>query len=108
MHFARKVTAIELDANYCKKLRERGFEVVCRAVETVSATDLPAGDVYFCGRCGRRVRMRLGFASSCKSTAIVVVARGIYCARLALGSGYADAETAYAALQSDQCDANLL
>ena len=45
-HFA-KVTAIELDANYCKKLRERGFEVVCRAVETVSATDLPAGDVYF-------------------------------------------------------------
>lgn len=46
-HFARKVTAIELDANYCKKLRERGFEVVCRAVETVSATDLPAGDVYF-------------------------------------------------------------
>ena len=39
-HFAKEVTAIELDQKYCAKLRERGFKVVCRAVESVPAADL--------------------------------------------------------------------
>ena len=48
-HFARKVTAIELDVTYCKKLRARGFDVICRAVETVTPDEFAKaeGDVYF-------------------------------------------------------------
>ena len=48
-HFARRVTAIELDVTYCKKLRARGFSVICRAVESVTPAELAAaeGDVYF-------------------------------------------------------------
>lgn len=45
-HFAKRVTAIELDKVYCRKLRERGFTVICKAVETVPAAEL-LGDVYF-------------------------------------------------------------
>ena len=48
-HFARKVTAIELDVPYCNKLRARGFSVICRRVETVTPAEFAAaeGDVYF-------------------------------------------------------------
>ena len=47
--FARRVTAIELDVTYCKKLRARGFDVICRPVETVTPSEFAAaeGDVYF-------------------------------------------------------------
>ena len=49
VHFARRVTAIELDVTYCTKLRARGFDVICRAVETVTPAEFAAagGDVYF-------------------------------------------------------------
>lgn len=46
-HFARRVTAIELDRTYCRKLRQRGFHVLCRPVESVGAPDLAGSDVYF-------------------------------------------------------------
>lgn len=46
-HFASQVTAIELDVNYCKKLRARGFTVLCKAVESVTASEMPDSDVYF-------------------------------------------------------------
>ena len=48
-HFARRVTAIELDATYCKKLRARGFSVICRPVETVKPSEFAEaeGEVYF-------------------------------------------------------------
>lgn len=48
-HFAKRVTAIELDATYCKKLKARGFSVICRAVETVTPVEFAAAesDVYF-------------------------------------------------------------
>jgi len=48
-HFAGRVTAIELDVTYCRKLRARGFDVICRAVETVTPEEFATaeGDVYF-------------------------------------------------------------
>jgi hypothetical protein len=46
-HFASEVTAIELDKTYCKKLTQRGFRVLCKPVESVSAEQLPHAQVYF-------------------------------------------------------------
>ena len=48
-HFAKRVTAIELDVTYCRKLRARGFNVICRPVETVTPEEFAKakGDVYF-------------------------------------------------------------
>lgn len=46
-HFARSVMAIELDKAYCRKLRERGFEVLCKPVEQATPSDLGDADVYF-------------------------------------------------------------
>ena len=39
-HHARSVTAIEMDRVYCKKLRARGFKVICQPVETVKPAKL--------------------------------------------------------------------
>ena len=36
-HHAASVTAIELDQEYCRKLRKRGLRVLCRPVEEVRA-----------------------------------------------------------------------
>ena len=47
-HFARSVTAVELDKVYCRKLRQRGFRVLCKPVETVPADELAqSSDAYF-------------------------------------------------------------
>lgn len=46
-HFTSKATAIELDPVYCKKLRERGLEIFCKPVETVSPQELEHCEVYF-------------------------------------------------------------
>ena len=46
-HFAREVTAIELDKEYCKKLSERGFRVLCKPIETLGHLDLGHCDVYY-------------------------------------------------------------
>lgn len=44
---ASSITAIELDHEYCKKLRARGLNVLCRPVEEVPSATLAACQVYF-------------------------------------------------------------
>jgi len=46
-HFAKSVTAIEMDPPYCKSLRERGFGVACKQVELILPADFPKADVYY-------------------------------------------------------------
>lgn len=46
-HFAATVTAIELDEVYCKKLRERGFNVFCKPFESLTPKEFAHCDVYF-------------------------------------------------------------
>jgi hypothetical protein len=46
-HFAKSVTAIEMDTNYCNKLRQRGFGVACQKVEEITAQQWPVADVYY-------------------------------------------------------------
>jgi len=49
-HHAASVTAIELDAAYCKKLRARGFRVLCKPFENVAQKTpeaLSKCNVYF-------------------------------------------------------------
>lgn len=44
---ALEVTAIELDQVYCRKLRARGFSVLCQPFETVDKRVLAKCDLYF-------------------------------------------------------------
>ena len=46
-HFAKSVTAIEMDQNYCNKLRKRGFGVACKPFERIGLDEFPTADVYY-------------------------------------------------------------
>ena len=46
-HFSTRLTSIEMDPGYCKKLRIRGFGVACQDVETIASRDFPMADVYY-------------------------------------------------------------
>ena len=46
-HFAKSVTAIEMDPPYCRSLRARGFGVACKQVEYILPEDFPLADVYY-------------------------------------------------------------
>ena len=43
-HFAKEVIAVEMDEGYCRKLRSRGYTVVCQNSETIPLTDFPMAD----------------------------------------------------------------
>lgn len=45
--FAASVTAIEMEPAYCRKLKDRGFNVACQRVETIEPKAFPAADVYY-------------------------------------------------------------
>jgi hypothetical protein len=45
--FAASVTAIEMEENYCNKLRSRGFGVACKKVEDIPPTEFPTADIYY-------------------------------------------------------------
>ena len=46
-HFARSVTAIEMDPPYCRSLRARGFGVACKQVELILPDEFPLAHVYY-------------------------------------------------------------
>ena len=46
-HFAKSVTAIEMDPPYCRSLRERGFGVACKQVEQILPDAFPKADIYY-------------------------------------------------------------
>lgn len=46
-HFASNSTAIEVDEDYCKKLRERGYRIICKPIEEVAPAELAHCEVYF-------------------------------------------------------------
>ena len=41
------VTAVEMDHTYCRKLRQRGFRVICKPIENVPPAELADCQVYF-------------------------------------------------------------
>ena len=46
-HYAKSVTAIEMDETYCNKLRKRGYNVACDMVENIPVKTFPVADVYY-------------------------------------------------------------
>lgn len=46
-HFASNVTAIEMDPPYCDKLKQRGYNVICKMIEKVTPEELKHCQVYF-------------------------------------------------------------
>ena len=46
-HFAKSVTAIEMDPPYCTALRARGFGVACKQFELILPDEFPLADVYY-------------------------------------------------------------
>lgn len=46
-HFSRTATAVEMDKDYCKKLRGRGISVICKPIEEVTESELGGCEVYF-------------------------------------------------------------